>query len=127
SHLFQRPASFRKRGVFIQSASALRAIYPSGVNLVAGQHSGLDVVVDVAVEEPGADVVGHHVGHHHLGGKNVEDIGPHSSHGEERVAVPVGGMEINLGSHGHQVPAHILSLLHGHGLQREVAVDIAVH
>src|SRR6476620_4944173 len=92
---------------------------------VAGDHAGADVVVDVAVEEPGSHVVRHHVRHHHAGRQEVHHVGPHAESGH-RVAVPVRGVQVHLSAHAHQVPAHVLALLHGHGFNRLVAVHVAV-
>src|SRR4029079_10549032 len=100
-------------------------------DLVARAHAGQEVVVDVAVEEPDAGVVGRHVGGDHARREQRGDVGAHAHHGHG-VAVPVRRVQIHLGAHARQVPADALALaraeqrLVGAGRAGAVAVDVAV-
>src|SRR5438105_15458833 len=90
---------------------------------VGGEHAGFDVVGDVAVEQPGACVVGDHVGDDHGGGQQRHDVGAHPVEGDS-VAVPVGSGEVDLAAHTHEVPAHVLAV--AHAAPGEVPEDVAV-
>jgi hypothetical protein len=92
-------------------------------DLIAGHHAGQHMVADMAVEEPDARRVGHHVGSDHLRGKDVQDVGALAGHGD-RIAVPVGRVRVVEVAERRDVPAHVIALVHDH--HRHVAVDIAI-
>jgi hypothetical protein len=65
----------------------------------------------MAVEQPAAGIVGNHVGHLHGGREQIGHIGAHAGH-HHRVAVPMGGVQVDLAAHAPEVPAHPLAGRH---------------
>jgi hypothetical protein len=86
-----------------------RAGGPS-VDGVNRHHSILHVIFHMAVKHPGSGIVGEHVHRHHASREKFNHVGISLSVGY-RFAVPMRSVQINLIS--HQVPAHLVSLLHG--------------
>lgn len=100
------------------SCAAIHASREPGCNLsslriyrIQGRHAGNDVVVDVAMKHPDAGIVGGHVRDFHTGREQFNHICPRSVYNDS-VAMPVRGVEIDLGAHAEQVPAHPLTLFH---------------
>src|SRR5256885_11588967 len=75
--------------------------------LIARLHAHAQVIGEVAVEQPDAGVVRHHVGHHHPHREQRGHVGPHVCD-LDGVAVPVRRVDLEAGR-GHEVPAHVLS------------------
>ena len=89
---------------------------------VARLHPGHEVRTDMAVEEPGARIVGHHVGDDHSHRQEARDIRAHVLR-VNGVAVPVRRVDFEV-RRGHQVPAHAFA--HSDVQHRQVAVEVPV-
>src|SRR6185437_2329896 len=90
---------------------------------VARHHAAGHVIRDMAMEQPGADIVGYHInnlagGRQHLGGVDALTVMEHG------IAVPMRGMDVVLVAEPGDVPAHMLAAAHGQA--REIAVEQAV-
>src|ERR1039457_410171 len=104
--------------VYTNSENALAVLH-----FVAGHHSGEHVVADVAMIEPDAGRVGHHVSGDHLRGCYGQDIGAltRNQHG---VSVPMRRVRVVEVAERGYVPANAIAFLHGH--QGHVAIDVSV-
>ena len=92
---------------------------------VAADHAAGAVEGNVAVEEPDADVVGHHVCRDHLHGCQRGDVGAHLID-DDGVAVPVRRVGVEVVGAGEYIPADVLAFMHGERAQRHGAVLVAV-
>ena len=77
-----------------------------------GHHSRFHVIFHVAVEQPGTGVIGGHIDGFHAAGQELNHIGM-TAFIADSFAMPVRRVKVNLVSHGQQIPADFLALLHG--------------
>ena len=99
----------------------------SGGRLIDGEHghhSTLDVIVDVAVKHPCAGVVRQHVNFFRGPWHKLDHIHVLVTVAD-RFPVPMRTVNIDLISHAHHVPAHLVALLHGEAgqISKYVPVD----
>ncbi len=84
---------------------------------VAADHAAGAVEGNVAVEEPDADVVGHHVRRDHLHGCQRGDVGAHLID-DDGVAVPMRRVGVEVVGAGEYILANVLAFMHGESAQR---------
>mmetsp|Transcript_3018 Transcript_3018/g.10554 ORF Transcript_3018/g.10554 Transcript_3018/m.10554 type:complete len:446 (-) Transcript_3018:4-1341(-) len=93
-------------------------------NLEEGHHACAHMVVNVAVGEPDARAIGNHIKDRHSPGEDAGDIDAGQALVKKRLSVPVGGVEVDLSTHGQRVPANPLKS--GHGVAGQVVEQHAV-
>src|SRR5579859_1648816 len=81
-----------------------------GQYLIQANHAAFEVIVDVAVKEPCADIVRDHVCGGHAHRPNESRVHPHPV-GKDSVSVPVGHVHIIFIVVGEQVPTNVLAAL----------------
>src|SRR5262249_12583748 len=77
------------------------------------------MVGDMAVEQPGPDIIRMHIDNLSGRGEQLDRVGPRTSV-QHRIAMPVSRVDIVLVAEADQIPAHALSATHSE------AVEIAV-
>ena len=93
------------------------------LDLIEREHAGLLMVVDVVAQLPDAGVLRHHVGRGRRRGEHLELVAALAAV-EQRVAVPVRGVDRVLAAHTPRVPAHALPRTHREARLRAVQVAV---
>src|SRR3990172_1894416 len=86
--------------------------FPCGLlNCIQREHSGVNVVVDVAVVEPRARIVRDHGQRLHAAGEHFDHVYAHLCE-EQTIAVPVRTVKVNFRSHRYDVPSNSFAKVH---------------
>ena len=87
---------------------------------VARHHAAGHMIGDMAVEQPGPDIVRMHIDDLGGRGKQLDRVGPRAP-AQHPIAVPMSGVDIVLVAEADQIPADALSATHSEAV--EIAVE----
>src|SRR6266511_1332528 len=106
--LAEAPAKRRSKAGLIQGGRLVQGCRL--IHLPGRQHPCLEMVRHMAVEEPGSRIVCDHVGGGHAGGQQLNNIRTPVLV-EERLAMPVWRVQVQLIAHPQQVPSYFVSVI----------------